>query len=53
MGKEGHELGLLLKDGFLLGVEFLEDGGVIKRDGGSVFAGILQCTFQAVGILQK
>ena len=53
MGKESHELGLLLKDSFLWGIEFLEDGGVVKRDGGGMFGSILQCAFQAVGVLQQ
>ena len=44
-GKESHELGLLLKDGFLLGVKFLQEGGVVQRNGGGMFGGILQGTF--------
>ena len=46
MGKESHELGLLLKDGFLLGGKFLEDRGVVERDGSSMFGSILQCAFK-------
>ena len=53
LGKENHELGLLLKDDFLLGVKFLEDVGVVKCDGGGVFSSILQCAFQAVGVFQQ
>ena len=53
MGDESHKLGLLSKDGFLLGVEFLEDGGVVKHDGGGMFGSSLQCTFQAVGVFHE
>ena len=53
LGKESHELGLLVQDGFLLGFEFVEEGGVVQRDGGAVFSGILQCPFQAVGVLEE
>ena len=52
MGKESHELGLLLKDGFLLGVEFSKYGGDVNCDGSGMFGSILQCACQAVGILQ-
>lgn len=44
---------MLVKDGFLLCFEFVEESCVVQGDGGSVFGGSLQCALQAVGVLDE
>ena len=53
LGKRIHDLGLVLKDDFLLGIKFFEGCAVIQQNCRGIFGCILQCAFKAVGILQQ